>query len=370
MGMILVTGQPGHGKTAWAIDYAFQLKKEGREVYAAGIKDFDYERAGFKFLSEPELWQDLPDGSVILLDECYTVFPNRNPGSKVPEHVEAMARHRHRGFDFILVAQQGLQLDPFLRGLYEQHIHVRQTSVLRSKTKLKRWNQYQSNVNGPCNDIVDWMRPAYVFDYYTSTTKITTKRHLPMWLRWLLFGIIFLVVVLLAIKWYFLGRIEQQSSATSAAVAAGAAGGRRVDPDAPKWETAVEYATAHLPRFASMPWTAPIYDQRPVVADPQLYCMSSHAGLDASGMRSDESCSCRTEQGTRYDISDGECRRIASDGMPYNPYRASSIPAVPVLQDQPMAQGPVVPSSPPASAPGVQADVEQVTRYGSLRGAP
>ncbi|MBA0286107.1 hypothetical protein D7Y53_22695 [Stenotrophomonas maltophilia] len=40
-----------------------------------------------------------------------------------------------RGFDFILIAQQGLQLDPLLRGLYEEHVHVRQTSILRSKTK-------------------------------------------------------------------------------------------------------------------------------------------------------------------------------------------------------------------------------------------
>ena len=27
---------------------------------------------------------------------------------------------------------------------------------------------------------VDWMRPKYVFDYYTSTTKISTKRTMSM----------------------------------------------------------------------------------------------------------------------------------------------------------------------------------------------
>ncbi|MFP7020184.1 zonular occludens toxin domain-containing protein, partial [Xanthomonas hortorum pv. gardneri] len=39
MALYLVTGQPGHGKTAYAIDKAFAFKKEGREIYAHGIKD-------------------------------------------------------------------------------------------------------------------------------------------------------------------------------------------------------------------------------------------------------------------------------------------------------------------------------------------
>lgn len=368
MGMILVTGQPGHGKTAWAIDYAFQLKKEGREIYASGIKDFDYQRAGFHFLQDPTKWEDLPDGSVVLLDECYTVFPNRNPGAKVPDHVEAMARHRHRGFDFILIAQQGLQLDPFLRGLYEQHIHVRQTSVIRSKTKLKRWNQYQGNVNGPCNDVIDWLRPKYVFDYYTSTTKITTKRHIPTWLRWLALGVVFLIVVLLALKWYFTGKIAEQSAQHSSRRGSLISPAGRVqassDPSAPRWASAADYAKAHLPRFGTMPWTAPIFDGRTPVTDPQLFCMASGAGEDATGKHVDASCSCLTEQGTSYDISDGECRRIARRGQVYNPYRVST-------QGQGVAPAAVTPSTPRPAAAREPArgivSIEDVARYGAMR---
>ncbi len=49
-----------------------------------------------------------------------------------------------------------------------------------------------------------------------------------------------------------------------------------------------------------MPWTAPIYDQRAITSDPQLICMSSMEGLDGNGKRSEASCTCMTEQGTRY----------------------------------------------------------------------
>lgn len=340
MALYLVTGQPGHGKTAYGIDLAFKFQKEGRSIYASGIKDFDYERAGWIHLEDPTQWEALPDGSVVVLDECYNVFPNRNPGSKVPAHVDAMARHRHRGFDFILIAQQGLQLDPFLRGLYETHVHVRQNSIFKSKTKLKRWDAYQGNVNGPCADVVDWIRPKYVFDFYTSTTLVTTKRTIPRWMIWSGVGILFVGAMLFILKARFDSKVEEAQAMTTAGASgqtvAPAAGGTV----APRtYATPTDYAKAHLPRFASMPETAPIFDDRAAVSQPALYCMSS---VPVPGDDREASCTCITEQGTKYDISQPECRTIARFGPVYNPYKAPKVE----IQLQP----PVAPSASPAIA--------------------
>lgn len=340
MALYLVTGQPGHGKTAYGIDLAFKFQKEGRSIYASGIKDFDYERAGWIHLEDPTQWEALPDGSVVVLDECYNVFPNRNPGSKVPAHVDAMARHRHRGFDFILIAQQGLQLDPFLRGLYETHVHVRQNSIFKSKTKLKRWDAYQGNVNGACADVVDWIRPKYVFDFYTSTTLVTTKRSIPRWMIWSGAGILFVCAMLLILKARFDSKVEEAQAMTTAGApgqtVAPAAGGTV----APRtYATPTDYAKAHLPRFASMPETAPIFDDRAAVSQPALYCMSS---VPVPGDDREASCTCITEQGTKYDISQPECRTIARFGPVYNPYKAPKVE----IQLQP----PVAPSASPAIA--------------------
>lgn len=360
MALYLVTGQPGHGKTAYALDLAFKAKKEGRTVYAHGVKDLDYDKAGFIYLDDPTKWQELPDGSFILLDECYTVLPNRNPGAKVPEHIEAIARHRHRGFDFVLVAQQGLQLDPFLRGLYEEHVHVRQTSILKSKTKLKRWNQYQNNTQVACNDVVDWVRPKYVFDYYTSTTMVTTKRSVPTWLRNLVIGLGALVLLLWVIKYYYSNKVaayesEMSPSASADPVsaargtkAAGAGGAERRT-----YNTPSEYAIAHAPRFGTMPWTAPVYDGGEPVGQPELYCMSSQPAEGDSG---ESSCSCMTEQGTRYELSLPECRRVARHGTPYNPYKQP--PAFPAAAPGPM------PAQAPAPPPVAVALPGQVTEVG------
>lgn len=323
----LITGQPGHGKTAYAIWLALKLKAEGRAVYAHGIKDLDYDRIGFQRIDEPTKWQDLPDGSVVVLDECYTTFPNRNPGAKVPDHVEAMARHRHRGFDFILIAQQGLQLDPFLRGLYEEHVHV--VKKFGKATKLKRWSSYQGNVKAVCADASDWIRPNEVFQYYTSTVLNTSKLHVPKWLQVTGALVVLMAFLLLYLKHGYDKKIEEYSAAGKSASGASAAADTRgtrggAAADAISYDTPADYARAHLPRFPTMPWTAPVYDKRGVTADPQLLCMSSEAGADVDGHYRDASCTCLTEQGTKYAINQGECMRIARDGPVYNPYRTAS----------------------------------------------
>ncbi|MDR2872069.1 MAG: zonular occludens toxin domain-containing protein [Xanthomonadaceae bacterium] len=326
MAIALITGQPGHGKTAYAIERAFKHRDEGRSVYVHGIRDFDYSRAGMHHLDNPRQWQDLPDGSVVVIDECYSVFPNRNPGSMVPSHVQDLATHRHRGFDFILIAQQGLQLDPFIRGLYDEHIHVRQTSVIKGRTKLRRWNKYQSDVNVQSGaDVIDWMRPKWVFGYYTSTVLNTTRRTVPMWARWIMLGVVLLVCVFGFLKYRYDSKVDRLrpsvvdvigSSADTSRLREGAGGDSIL--------SLADYSSRHLPRFPAAPWSAPVYDHRPVTVDPQIYCMSSLAGHGADGWM-DSSCTCLTDQGTKYDIGRMDCVRIARYGQPYNPYRSTVV---------------------------------------------
>lgn len=349
MAINLITGQPGHGKTALAIVQAKEFSDAGREVYCNGIKNLNYESLGWKHIDEPAKWEELPDGAVVVLDECYSTFPNRNPGSKVPPHVDAMARHRHRGFDFILIAQQSIQIDPFLRGLIEMHQHVRQTSVFKSKTRIKRWDQWQSNTKAISGDIKDWVRPKWVFDYYTSTTLNTTTRTVPMWMRYIAVALVFVVGMVWWLKYRVNENINASRSAATTAGALSAVGRRGESEKSEKWLGSEEdpmgktpYSKDHLPRFATMPWTAKIFDQRAPTADPQLYCMSSDGGEDANGHYKRSSCTCQTEQNTAYDIGEGECRRIARQGPIYNPYKSQQ-QAVATVQQKQVEQAPAQP---------------------------
>lgn len=198
-----------------------------------------------------------------------------------------------------------------------------------------------------CTDVIDWVRPKYVFDYYTSTTLVTTKRSMPMWMRWLVVATVVVIALVFAIKWQLQKKIEDYSAVpaaqqpmgaglpVTAASEAGAGAGGPVT-----YASTAEYAKAHLPRIGTMPWTAPIYDQRAITTDPQLICMSSMEGLDGHGKRAEASCTCLTEQGTRYELSQPECRTLARNGPVYNPYKTqrdfSAVPKPPEYVAEPL----------------------------------
>ncbi|QIK81671.1 zonular occludens toxin [Lysobacter sp. HDW10] len=319
------TGKPGAGKTALALTKARELLKEGREIYAWGVKDLDYDRIGFKALPDPKEWESYPDGSVFFLDEAYGIFPSAAPGSKVPPHIEALARHRHRGFDFILICQQPLQLHWFLRGLVEDHYHVEKIWKSR-KTDVKHWTEYQGNTKASSNDKTTWVRDKEIFDFYTSTTLDTTGGiQIPRWVK-----LVALMAALVSAGVWFakhraetkIAEIKAERAATVASVAgqAGAASSLITKETTPE-----EYAKLGIPRLAAAPWSAPIYDARAVVSKPEIYCMSSGPGLDGVGKYRDASCTCLTEQGTRYEIGFDVCSVMAKNGSVYNPFKEPKV---------------------------------------------
>jgi hypothetical protein len=72
---------------------------------SATCLQFDHERARMLPMTPEQILRlaenFLPDGAVALVDEAYEhdMLPKRPPGSKVPEHVKLLAKHRHRGLD-------------------------------------------------------------------------------------------------------------------------------------------------------------------------------------------------------------------------------------------------------------------------------
>lgn len=82
-----------------------------------------------------------------------------------------------------------------------------------------------------------------------------------------------------------------------------------------------------------------------------IYCLSSSRGEDANGKWQDFTCTCLTEQGTAYEITQAECRTLARQGPVYNPYkqqrredagRHSESPAAPAAHVESGSTGAVV----------------------------
>lgn len=364
----LYTGQPGNGKTALAVERLLQAaEKADRPLYSAGIDGLQPGLA--TVLDDITKWNDidpngepvcdcdavpgqrhahvLPNGALCFVDEAWKWFGHLQNATRqnTPQHVLALAEHRHRGIDFIWTTQQPNQLYPFVRGLIADHHHV----VRRFGTKfidVYSWGELNEEIKSPAKREIALKKtrtlPEKSFGKYKSASEHTIKARLP-W-RVIALPLIVLAAIAAGVLAVNMLRPEKMAGmasgaapdAASAAPLQAGAQAAHTQADAPKFKDAADYARQHLPRIGAMPWSAPIFDDRGVTADPLLVCMSSPGGKDANGEYRGPSCTCLTEQGTAYDLSQPECRTLARRGPVYNPYRStrSDPPQHMPVQDQ------------------------------------
>jgi len=341
------TGKPGNGKTAFLmVDLMADAKKGERPIVASGIDGLQPGLA--TILEDPTKWNEidpsgppechcdkhpephahyLRNGAKWYVDEAWKWFGHLHNASRqqTPDHVLALAEHRHRGIDMVWTTQGPNQLYPFARPLIAEHRHyVRRYGT--SFVDVWKWEELQEEVKNPARRDAGMRStvslPKQVFGTYKSATDHTIKARLPAQVIMLPI----MVVAVIVMGWGVFKLLAPDAEASAAHAASAASESAVADPtqaarNAPKYATVDDYIHAHTPRIPTAPWTAPVFDDRNVNSDPQLVCVLAGAGEDAFGDWRDESCSCRTEQGTPYALSDAECRLVARQGAPYNPYK-------------------------------------------------
>lgn len=384
----LYTGQPGNGKTAsMMVRLMEEVEKGERLVYASGIDGLNV--PGVLDLPDPRRWNDktptgeylVPDGAIIFVDEAWKHFGHLQDAKCAPNppHVLALAEHRHRGIDFVWTTQMPNQLFPFARGLIGSHTHV----VRRYGTHfidLFTWGELQEDVKSAAKRELAQRKtttlPAATFDKYKSATLHTIKRRIPI--KIIAFPLVIVAAIVVGYLAYqrmkpdaLTARLTgQESSAAQAALTPSGSGnsGKVI------YRTAAEYAIAFTPRIKQMPWTAPGFDGRPVVAEPSVFCSVAGAGETATGYESQETCHCLTEQGTKFLLDDLECRTLAREGAPYNPFKAPLRGEQRSMSSEVSEGGagasPAAMAAPAAASVsrGVGDAVEQQTAYGAFRG--
>lgn len=324
------TGQPGHGKTLHAIDQAFEFLQQGRMVFVCNVRGFQHEKARMLPMTPEQFcdWMNfLPDGAVALVDEAYEhgMLPKRPPGSKVPLHVQQLAKHRHRGLDFIFVSQSpAKQVDEFVHDLIERHVHVRRRFGLPF-AHLRIFDRFERNPEKRPPLILKRVRlPKRPMGLYESTVLDTTERRIP----WYYIVFIVGIPVVSWWIWHAAGNAERrlrgdhddapkvtQHEKAPTAGADGAKATAATAGEAPKSKDLrqEDYVAWMKPRIGGQPWTAPAYDHLQMPnRPPRVFCMSS-------GHDGEESCTCKTEQGTSYKIEANRCRLIAREGQ-YEPF--------------------------------------------------
>lgn len=315
----LITGANGACKTLntlkWVMDRA---TKEGRPVCHNGRFKVKVGGPLEAWKEIPfEKWQDEPDGTIFLIDECHNDLPIRPASAPTPDHVRMLAEHRARGFDFYLITQHPANIDTFVRRLigppgWHRHIKRPFSGNLVSIAEYPAVElQCEKQGAGKKAETTMQTIPVEVFDWYESATLHTVKRHIPKKV-WVLLGcllgfVLCIVVALYIIKTKVMVNEDKDKPAAQAigspsAASAGTSSGNQSSGPM----TVHEFVASHKPRLEGLPQTAPRYDEltkAKVVPYPAI-CMSM-------GPR----CECYTQQNTKLRTPQSMCEQIVQNGL-------------------------------------------------------
>lgn len=134
-------------------------------------------------------WAEMPDHSLVIIDEAQGCFPPRSSQSQPPDHVAWLNTHRHRGFDIWLTTQHPKLIDSSVRALVGKHMHYRRLFG-GQRSVIYEWDSCCDNLAATGTAITSyWAYPKSVFKWYKSA-EVHTKQSfkLPKWLLIPVFG--------------------------------------------------------------------------------------------------------------------------------------------------------------------------------------
>lgn len=184
--LTLITGTPGAGKSLKAV-WDFARKVPGSTVEMDGTPVPRRLLTNIKGLLIEHTHIDGPDldnwhtwakpGDVIVFDEVQEVWRPRGLGTKVPDCIAKLETHRHMGVDIILISQHPMLVDPNIRRLVNQHIHVRR--LTKRMTMCYEWDHCSNpQATKSCVHSGLWRHPKAAYGLYKSAqlhTKPTAR---------------------------------------------------------------------------------------------------------------------------------------------------------------------------------------------------
>lgn len=306
--LYMITGLPGHGKTLNTIKFIKENPDfEGREVFYNGIPELSYD--DWHEFEDADKWYDLPDGAVIIIDECQRVFPVTRAGSDVPQKIREFETHRHHGWDVFLLTQDPMLAHSHVRRLVGKHIHFFRPMNGRMITRYQ-WDQIANpkdyHDKKQADSQVIKLDKKY-FGVYKSTVLNTHKFKLPKKLL-LLPLVIGLVIYCVYFIFSFLQSKQNPDEASTDSSTLEQIHDQTYIPssakdqikNAPVYSNPYE-PSLYQPRLINRPDTAPIYDSLfNVVSKPDIHCISNN----------NLKCLCYDQQMIKYQMDWQSCKAV------------------------------------------------------------
>lgn len=298
----LITGQPGAGKTLFAL---FQVKtlsdKENRPVYYSGINDL---KLPWLQLEDAGDWHKCPVGSIIVIDECQRAFRPRGNGTQVPESVAKFETHRHQGHDVYLITQHPMLLDSNVRRLVGRHCHVVRAFGAKG-ANIHEWGEVREQCDKSRSGSLEtlWRYPREVFGWYHSAEVHTHRLRIPPRFFFLLLMPFLLAGISYGLYGWWKAHRDGQTVKDGVAAVATASGATTAPGQV---KDKIAYLEERTPRIAGLPHTAPVYDN---VTTP------TEAPIPVGCLQTETRCRCIDQQGVDYATDEATCSHIVKHGI-------------------------------------------------------
>ena len=323
-----VTGLPRQGKTLFAfIEIQRRAKEENRPVYYCNIPSVTL--PGWIEIDHPDKWMELPNDSIIVVDELQDFWPAVSTGTKVPLPILELSKHGKRGIDFYFITQDPTLVHNTPRKLCETHWYVvrafgsesaiaykfrgMQTDPGKVVNKAEKYPwRYPKDAFGKKDKAGNWITQPW----YKSADVHNIKRRIPL----KVWAIPVAVVVAVGAAWFAISSVLSYGSKMASVATAAAPGASRavppVVPVAASSSSGPSSKTAHLPyeewlalqkpRIDGFPHTAPAYDSvtQPVIAPRPAACVQMG-----------KTCKCYTQQATLMQVPGTVCLQIVAHGF-------------------------------------------------------
>lgn len=337
--LIIRTGKPGNGKTLNTIkEVDAQAKKQGRTVYFYNVKGLKPEllQASWFEFEDPYKWPDLPDNSIIVIDEAQGWFGVRDPRKDIPAHISAFETLRHKGHEVHLITQDPRFIDVHARRLCGTHIHYMRVfgsnRVARFHCAEGVYEAVEKIIGYKGAEKTVISLDKKMFGVYTSSSGDHHFKFKPPKALFVLAGCLILIAGLgYKLKDRFLSTPDDPSAVSSPSESVVNQGAKGVfsaitgqQEDQPL--TPAQYIAQRTPRIADVPSSAPVYDEltKPV-SFPRTYCVLTFDPelMARNGKRmaldfidgKPAGCQCFTQQNTRLNTSFAYCADVVQNGI-------------------------------------------------------
>lgn len=331
----LITGLPGMGKTSLMVYMLLNRKDlQNRPVYVDGIPELQVKHEEVPEGESMETWHKwAPDGSILVIDEAQRVFRPRPAGAKVPDYVQALETHRHKGIDIFVLTQHPRLIDVHLRSLIGEHRNISRTML-----GLRRVSYWQRCANPEARaDVAEaknsiFMPKKSVFGMYKSASEHTKlKGSVSAWI-YTIPVVIVIVGYLMSYVWAsYQRKIHPEQAQQQQAQQYQQQSQNYQQQAGGQYQQAGSYADQSAnnqqppapdnnlkpedwqPAIDGQPWTAPIYNGHNRNIQTMPYPVAC--------VQTDTSCTCYTEQATPLELPAKQCQNYVKNGI-YNPYKA------------------------------------------------